>query len=125
MRREIAEGCHVPGRTDRGFKTPRRSAERRCRVPLSPGDPGDTPRPLPSCAFRRFTSLSFKESEDPEPPTHVKQFAGSEDARPEGGETMPNITAPHLWDVKCLKDHEQAGLERQLDGDWQRARAEA
>ena len=38
-RREIAEGCRVPGRADRGFKTPRRSAERRCRVPLSSGDP--------------------------------------------------------------------------------------
>ena len=44
MRREIAEGCHVPGRTDRGLKTPRWSAERRCRVPLASGDPGDTPR---------------------------------------------------------------------------------
>src|ERR1044071_5099119 len=27
----------------------------------------------------------FKESEDPEPPTHVKQFAGGDDACPEGG----------------------------------------
>src|SRR5437588_7706017 len=44
MRREIAEGCQVPGRTDQGLKTPRRSAGRRCRVLLSPGDPGDKPR---------------------------------------------------------------------------------
>src|SRR4051812_20383646 len=48
--------CHVPGRTDQGFKTPRWSAERRCRVPLSPGDPGDKPRLLPRCAFRRSAS---------------------------------------------------------------------
>jgi len=54
MRREIAEGCHVPGSADQGLKTPRWSAERRCRVPLSSGDPGDKPRLLPSCAFRRF-----------------------------------------------------------------------
>jgi hypothetical protein len=26
--------CQVPGRTDQGLKTPRRDAERRCRVPL-------------------------------------------------------------------------------------------
>src|ERR1700750_1327350 len=32
MRREIAEGCHVPGRTDQGLKTPRWGAGRRCRV---------------------------------------------------------------------------------------------
>src|SRR4051795_9222942 len=51
MRREIAEGCHVPGRTDQGFKTPRRSAARRCRVPLFPGDPGNTPRPVTSAPF--------------------------------------------------------------------------
>src|SRR5438270_4010264 len=44
VRREIAEGCRVPGSADQGFKTPRRSAGRRCRVLLSPGDPGDKPR---------------------------------------------------------------------------------
>ena len=38
---------------------------------------------------------------------------------------MPRATALHLWDVEVLKDHEQAGLERQFDRDWQRARAEA
>src|SRR4051794_23238641 len=70
-RGEIAARIHVPGSADQGFKTPRWSAERRCRVPLFPGDPGSKPRPLPSCAFRRFTSLSFMESEGPEPPTHA------------------------------------------------------
>jgi hypothetical protein len=48
--------CQVPGRTDQGFKTPRRDAERRCRVPLFLGDPGNKPRPLPRCAFRRPVS---------------------------------------------------------------------
>src|SRR3954463_5837582 len=28
MRREIAEGCQVPGRTDQGFKTPRWSVRK-------------------------------------------------------------------------------------------------
>ena len=79
MRREIAEGCHVPGRTDRGFKTPRWSAERRCRVHLSSGDPEDKPRLVDYAPFGASTSLSFKESEGPEPPTHVKQFAGGND----------------------------------------------
>src|SRR5881275_3856 len=31
--------------------------------------------------FGASTSLSFKESEGPEPPTHVNSFAGSDDAR--------------------------------------------
>src|ERR1043166_2430973 len=44
MRREIAEGCHVPGRTDQGFKTPRRSAEQALPCALFPGDPGNRPR---------------------------------------------------------------------------------
>ena len=48
--------CQVPGRTDQGFKTPRRDAERRCRVPLFLGNPGNKPRPLPRCAFRRPVS---------------------------------------------------------------------
>jgi hypothetical protein len=34
--RASSGACQVPGRTDQGFKTPRRSAERRCRVPLFP-----------------------------------------------------------------------------------------
>ena len=48
--------CQVPGRTDQGFKTPRWSVERRCRVPLFAGDPANKPRPLPRCAFRRSVS---------------------------------------------------------------------
>ena len=48
--------CQVPGRTDQGLKTSRRDAERRCRVPLFPGNPGNKPRPLPRCAFRRSVS---------------------------------------------------------------------
>jgi hypothetical protein len=45
------------GRTVPGTKkSPRRDAERRCRVPLFPGDPGDKPRLLPRCAFRRPVS---------------------------------------------------------------------
>src|ERR1043166_2713299 len=42
--RESAGGCHVPERRARGLKTPRRSAERRCRVMLFPGDRGDKPQ---------------------------------------------------------------------------------
>jgi hypothetical protein len=38
---------------------------------------------------------------------------------------MQNIAAQHLWDVQFLKDHQRAGLERQFDQDWQRARAQA
>src|ERR1044071_3998888 len=125
MRREIAEGCHVPGRTDRGFKTPRRSAERRCRVLLSSGDPGDTPRLVDYAPFGASAPSPFRWRGHPEPPTHVKQFAGSDDAWPGEGDTMQNIAAQHLWDVQFLKDRRQAGLERQFDQDWERARTEA
>ena len=125
MRREIAEGCHVPGRTDRGLKTPRRSAERRCRVPLSSGDPEDMPRPVTVAPFGASAPSLFRCRGHPEPPDHVKQFAGSDDARPDGGETMQNIAAQHFWDVQFLKDRQQAGLERQFDQDWERARTEA
>jgi hypothetical protein len=45
-----------PRKNGPGLKTPRRSVERRCRVPLFPGDPGNKPRPLPRCAFRRPVS---------------------------------------------------------------------
>ena len=48
-----ALGSQVPG----SKKSPRRDAERRCRVPLILGNPGIKPRPLPSCAFRRSASL--------------------------------------------------------------------
>src|SRR3954465_705385 len=37
-------------------RPPRRNVERRCRVPFFPGDPGNKPRPLPRCAFRRSVS---------------------------------------------------------------------
>jgi hypothetical protein len=37
---------------------------------------------------------------------------------------MQNIAAQHFWDVEYLKQHKQAGLERQFDKDWQRALAE-
>ncbi|MEA2881398.1 MAG: hypothetical protein QOH32_654 [Bradyrhizobium sp.] len=59
MRREIAEGCHVPGSADQGLKTPRWSAERRCRVPLFPGDPGNTPRRVDYAPFGASASLRF------------------------------------------------------------------
>src|SRR3954471_22305804 len=62
QRREIAVR-QVPGRTDRGLKTPRRDAERRCRVPLFPGNPGSKPRLLPRCAFRRPVSPQEGERE--------------------------------------------------------------
>jgi hypothetical protein len=45
-------GSTVPG----SKKSPRRDAERRCRVPLFLGNPGNKPRPLPRCAFRRPVS---------------------------------------------------------------------
>jgi hypothetical protein len=38
-------------------RSPRWNVERRCRVPLFPGDPGNKPRLLPRCAFRRSISL--------------------------------------------------------------------
>src|SRR3954447_11094755 len=47
-----ALGSQVP----RTKKSPRRDAERRCRVPLFLGNPGNKPRPLPRCAFRRPVS---------------------------------------------------------------------
>jgi hypothetical protein len=49
-------------------------------VLLSSGDPGDEPRRVDYAPFGASTSLSSKESEGPEPPTHVKQFAGGDDA---------------------------------------------
>src|SRR5438309_10345682 len=65
----------------RSKKSPRWSAERRCRVPLFPGDPGNTPRPVTLAPFGASTSLSCLESEDPETPTHVNSFAGRDEAR--------------------------------------------
>src|SRR5438270_10643212 len=50
-----AAGSTAPGTK----KSPRRDAERRCRVPLILGNPGIKPRPLPRCAFRRSASLPF------------------------------------------------------------------
>ena len=46
----------VPEARPQGQKSPRRNVERRCRAPLFPGDPGNKPRPLPRCAFRRPVS---------------------------------------------------------------------
>src|SRR3982075_2537088 len=37
-----------------GPTTPRRDAERRCRVPLFSGDPGNKPRPLPKVRLSAF-----------------------------------------------------------------------
>jgi hypothetical protein len=86
-RREIAARIHVPGRTDQGFKTPRRSAERRCRVPLFPGDPGDTPR-LVTMRLSALPPPSVLPEGHPEPPLHAKTFAGSDNACPnKGGHT--------------------------------------
>src|SRR3954471_24449757 len=45
-----------PEERTRVFKTPRRDAERRCRVPLFLGNPGNMPRLLPRRAFRRSVS---------------------------------------------------------------------
>src|SRR3954451_18415860 len=75
-----------PGRTaPRSKKSPRWSAERRCRVPLFPGDPGNTPRPVTLAPFGASTSLSLEESEGPETPTHVNSFAGRDEAWPKEG----------------------------------------
>jgi hypothetical protein len=58
----------------------------------------------------------------------VKAFAGSDDARPEQGATMQNITA-QFWDSESLKGYLQEGLERQktaqFEQDWKRAEIEA
>src|SRR4051794_32839665 len=58
----------------RSKKSPRRSAERRCRVPLFPGDPGNKPRPVTVAPFGASLPLFWREH--PEPPIHVKRFAG-------------------------------------------------
>src|SRR5947199_10821983 len=86
MRREIAEGCHVPGRTVRGFKTPRRSAERRCRVPLFPGDPGNTPRLVDYAPFGASLPRFLSGGGTLNLPLTQMQFAGSDDARPDGAD---------------------------------------
>ena len=65
-----------------GQKSPRRNVERRCRVPLIPGDPGIKPRLLPRCAFRRSASLFSFQGRFTEPTIHAKIFAGDDDARP-------------------------------------------
>src|SRR3954453_1580172 len=62
---------------------PRRNVERRCRVPLFPGDPGNKPRLLPRCAFRRSASLFSVRGRFTEPTIHAKAFAGGDDACPE------------------------------------------
>jgi hypothetical protein len=79
-RRVQASAGQVPGRTDRGFKTLRRNVERRCRVPLFSGDPGNKPRLLPRCAFRRSASLFSFRGRFTEPTIHAKGFAGGDDA---------------------------------------------
>jgi hypothetical protein len=71
-----AAGSTVP----RTKKSPRRDAERRCRVPLILGNPGIKPRPLPRCAFRRSASLFSLRGRFTEPTIHAKQFAGGDDA---------------------------------------------
>src|SRR5882757_6975021 len=76
-----ALGSQVP----RSKKSPRRDAERRCRVPLFSGNPGNKPRPLPRCAFRRSASLFSSRGRFTEPITHAKTFAGSDDAWAEEG----------------------------------------
>src|SRR5882757_10028665 len=64
QRREIAVS-QVPGSADQGFKTPRRDAERRCRVPLFPGNPGNKPRLLPKVRLSAFRLPLLLESEVP------------------------------------------------------------
>src|SRR3954464_12213648 len=102
MRREIAEGCHVPGSADQGLKTPRWSAERRCRVPLFPGDPGDTPRLLPSCAFRRFHLPLSCRGRFIEPTNHAKGFAGGDDAWAEKERMNTRITGLTIMMAKAI-----------------------
>jgi hypothetical protein len=68
-------------------KSPRRNVERRCRVPLFSGDPGNKPRLLPRCAFRRSASLFSCRGRFSKTPTHAKAFAGGDDACP--GEGLP------------------------------------
>src|SRR5258708_1218473 len=70
-------GSTVPGTK----KSPRRDAERRCRVPLFLGNPGNKPRPLPRCAFRRSASLFSLRGRFTEPTIYAKIFAGGDDAR--------------------------------------------
>ena len=56
----MAQASPRAGSTAPGTKkSPRRDAERRCRVPLFPGNPGNKPRPLPRCAFRRPVTPHF------------------------------------------------------------------
>jgi len=58
----------------------------------------------------------------------VKVFAGSDDAWPDEGVIMNNITAP-FWDSEFLKGRLQEGLERnqeaQFEQDWKLAETEA
>src|SRR3954447_3955683 len=79
MRREIAEGCQVPGRTDRGLKERRGGAPRGVAVCLYLPAIRETSRGLLPLRLSALRSLLFSEGH-PEPPTHVKQFAGSDDA---------------------------------------------
>jgi hypothetical protein len=57
----------------------------------------------------------------------VKEFAGGDDAWPDAGATMQNITA--LWDMEYLKDCFQEELERRktalFEQDWKLAEMEA
>src|SRR3954453_135827 len=80
MRREIAEGCHVPGRTDRGLEERRGGAPRGVAVCLYLPAIRETSRGLLPLRLSALRSLFFLRGH-PEPPNHVKKFAGSDDAR--------------------------------------------
>jgi hypothetical protein len=84
-RRAQASAAKSPEERTKAKRSPRRNAERRCRVPLFPGSPGSKPRPLPRCAFRRSASLFSVRGRFSETPTHAKEFAGGDDACPAEG----------------------------------------
>jgi hypothetical protein len=63
------------------------AVERREALPCAsvPGDPGICRGLLTTRLAALPPPSPHQESEDPEPPIHVKIFAGSDDARPEKG----------------------------------------
>src|SRR4051794_3349481 len=59
-------------------RTRRRNVERRCRVPLFPGDPGNKPRPLPKVRLSASRPPSFSRGEKDK--TQLAQWRGNEAA---------------------------------------------
>src|SRR3954447_26400988 len=98
-------------------RSPRRNVERRCRVPLFPGDPGNKPRLLPRCAFRRSASLSHRRERGPlNPPLTqidlraamtLARAAELRDSPPSFSHRRRSMPKTLIWDAAFLRERER------------------